>query len=179
VADSNRTVWRQLEMLHTGDLSPDAFEQWAYAAPDLETTLGRDLALELLAFDYRGRGASQELHALVDRAYAERRPGELVYDMARRVAREFLDGERDLWRTTAPFARLFSQGHDWVPVELVGVDSELDSIPAPRVRASWNPEALAGVLSIHEPHLPGYEKTVRDALASMLVTLDARSAANP
>ena len=169
-------MWRQLETLHTGDLSADAFEQWVYSAPDLETVLGRDLALEFLAFDYRGRGESQELHALVERAYAERRPGELVYDMARRVAEEFLAGERDLWRTTGPLASLFARGHDWVPVILVGIDSELDSIPAPHVRASWEPDALTRLLAESEAIVASYESTVRDALESMLQMLDARSA---
>jgi hypothetical protein len=115
----------------------------------------------------------------VERAYAERRPGELVYDMARRVAEEFLAGGRDLWQTTAPFALLVMKGHEWVPWDFVYIDSELDSIPAPQVRADWDPAALRRVLSEAEATLASYEKTVRDALESVLEMVDARPGANP
>jgi hypothetical protein len=169
-------VWRQLESVHTGDLAVEAFEQWVYAHSGLGALLGPALALDFLTLDYRQPHARHELRKLVERAYLRRGRKQLEYDMMRRIANEFLSGERDVWRTTAPFARLIATGqHDWIPPDFLYVDSELDSIPSPAARSMWEPAALAKLLRENAALLAGYEFAVRQAVAVLLERLDARA----
>ncbi len=169
-------AWRHLESVHTGDLAVDAFEQWVYAHAGLEALLGPALALEFLTFDYRQRDARHELRKLVERAYLRRGRKQLEYDMMRRVATEYLAGERDVWRTTAPFARLIATGeYGWIPLDFLYVGSELDSIPSPAVRSMWEPAALAPLLRKNRALLAGYEFAVRQAVAALLERLEARA----
>lgn len=172
-------AWRQLESVHTGDLAVEAFEQWVYAQEGLRALLGPALALEFLAFDYRQADARHELRKLVERAYMPRGRKQLEYDMMRRVATEFLAGERDVWRTTAPFARLIATGeYGWIPLDFLYIDSELDAFPAPAVRSMWKPAALAKLLKKNAALLAGYELAVRHAVAALLERLEARAAKN-
>lgn len=169
-------AWKQLESVHTGDLAVEAFERWVYAHAGLEALLGPALALELLAFDYRQPDARHELRKLVERAYLRRGPDALEHDMMRRIANEFLSGERDVWRTTGPFARLIATGdYDWIPLGFLYVDSELDSIPSPAARSMWEPAALAKLLRENAALLAGYEFAVRQAVAELLERLEARA----
>ncbi|HEY0154915.1 MAG TPA: hypothetical protein VGB92_23085 [Longimicrobium sp.] len=123
VTERDEDAWRQLESVHTGDLPVETFEQWVYSRADLEALLGPALALDFLTLDYRRPHAHHELRKLVERAYMQRRPKQLQYDMMRRIAREFLSGERDVWRTTAPLARLIATGkYDWIPPDFLYLD---------------------------------------------------------
>lgn len=176
VTERDDDAWRQLESVHTGDLPVEAFEQWVYAHPDLEALLGPALALDFLTLDYRQPHAHHELRKLVERAYLRRGRKQLEYDMMRRVANEFLSGERDVWRTAAPFARLIATGeYDWIPLGFLYIDSELDSIPSPGARSMWEPAALAKLLKKNRAILAGYELAVREAVAVLLERLDARA----
>jgi hypothetical protein len=169
-------AWGRLEAVHTGDLAVEAFERWVYAHPGLEALVGPALALDFLTFDYRQPDARHELRKLVERAYLRHGPDELEHDMMRRIANEFLSGERDVWRTTAPFARLIATGeYDWIPLGFLYVDSELDTIPSPAVRSMWEPAALARLLKNSEALLAGYEFAVRKAVAVLLKRLEARA----
>jgi hypothetical protein len=169
-------VWRRLELVHTGDLSVEAFEQWVYAHPGMEAVLGSELAADFLAFDYRQPDAHHELRKLVERAYLPRGSKQLEYDMMRRVANEFLSGERDVWRTAAPFAHLIASGeYDWIPMGFLYVDSELDAIPSPAARSRWQPAALAKLLKKNGVLLAGYEFAVREAVAVLLERIEARA----
>lgn len=174
VTERDEDAWRQLESVHTGDLPVEAFEQWVYSRADLEALLGPALALDFLTLDYRRPHAHHELRKLVERAYMQRRPKQLEYDMMRRIAREFLSGERGVWRTTAPLARLIATGeYDWIPLDFLYLDSELDAIPSPAVRSMWEPRALAKLLEKNRALLGGYEFAVREAVAVLLERLDA------
>jgi hypothetical protein len=175
---AERDIWTHLEAVHAGDLALAAFEQWLYATPGVETALGADAWLALVSLDYDGRFAAHEVRTLVERLYAQRRPGALPADQARRVAREFLADDRDLWSTCATLARLWSQGgEDWVPIDFVGLDSELDAIPAPGIRTRWEPAALQARLSSHASWLEGAHEAAREAARRMLEQLDAREPA--
>lgn len=176
MAEPDQSAWRQFESVHTGDLSVEAFEAWVYSYAGLEPLIGAALALELLAFDYRQPDAHHEIQKLIQHVYAQHRPGQLGYDMMRRVADEFLAGERDLWRTAAPFARLVATGdYDWIPLDFLYVDSELDSIPHPDTRTLWLPHALRQVLENNEATLRSYEKTIREAVTVVLKHLELRA----
>jgi hypothetical protein len=176
VTGPDHDAWRQLESVHTGDLAVDAFEQWVYAHTGLEAQLGPALALEFLEFDYRQPDARHELRKLVGRAYLRRGPRQLEYDMMRRIATEFLSGERDVWRTTAPLARLIATGeYGWIPLDFLYLDSELDAIPSPAARSMWDSAALAKLLRKNGALLAGYEFAVRQAVAALLERLEARA----
>jgi len=168
--------WRWFESVHTGDLPVEAFERWFYSRAGMEALLGPALALDFLTLDYRQPDARHELRKLVERAYMRRGPKQLEYDMMRRIANEFLSGERDVWRTAAPFARLIATGeHDWVPLGFLYIDSELDAIPAPGVRSMWQPAALAKLLKKNRALLAGYELALREAVAVLLERLEERA----
>jgi hypothetical protein len=168
-------VWRTLEAAHAGDLSLDVFEGWVYESTELEAALGPDRYLELAGFDYLQRHASRELRKLIERLYAALRPGELDYDYARRIAEEFLAGQRDRWSTARAFTRLWHDGHeDWVPREFWYVDSELDSFPPPPVQPLWDSNALAKLLGRQEPILAEYDRMLREAAHSVLDYLAKR-----
>jgi hypothetical protein len=173
-------VWRKLEAAEAGDLPLVEFERWVYSTPELVPVLGQPLALEFLALDYRQGHARHDLRKLVLRAYDQHRPGELKYDMARRVAEEFLAGDRDVWRTAAAFARMCHSGtEDWVPLDFLYIDSELDAIAAPETRDLWDSEALVRHLDQHRPLLACYEATLQEAVDVVLRYLDSRDAAEP
>lgn len=168
--------WRWLESVHTGDVPVEAFERWVYSHPALEASLGSDLAFRLLEFDYRQRDARYELRKLIEYAYMRRGPRQLEYDMMRRIGTEFLCGDRDVWRTAAPFARLIATGdYGWIPLGFLYIDSELDSIPSPSVRSLWRPAALAKLLDRNRALLAGYEFAVRQAVAVLLQHIEARA----
>jgi len=172
------SVWSTLEAAHAGDLPLDAFEQWVYASSELEATLGPDHYLELAGFDFRQRRALRELRKLIERLYEALRPGELVYDHARRIAEEFLAGQRDLWSTARAFTRLWHDGNEaWVPREFWYVDSELDGFPAPSVRPLWSVDALGQLLRRQEPILAEFDRTLREAAQSVLDYLARREPA--
>lgn len=167
--------WLTLEAAHSGDLPLFDFEEWTYRTPALEALLGPDLYLELIAFDFGQRDARHELRKLIERIYAAHRPGLLLGDHARRVATEYIEGRRDLWRTTSAFANLWSAGHDdWVPDAFIAIDSELDAVPAPRFRGDWDPVALRRLLAEWRPTLERFEESVRDACRTVLARLDER-----
>ena len=170
------SFWRTLEAAHAGDLSVVVFERWGYETSELETTLGPERYLELISFDYRQRRAARELKKLIDRLYEDLRPGELTFDYARRVAEEFLAGERDLWSTARAFTGLWYDGNeDWVPSEFVYVDSELDGFPAPSVQRLWNADALEQLFGQRRTILAEYERAVRDAAITVLDYLAKRT----
>jgi hypothetical protein len=170
------SIWRTLEAAYAGDLSLDVFERWVYETRELEAALGPERYLELISFDYRQRRASRELRKLIDRVYEALRPGELTFDYARRVAEEFLAGERDLWSTARAFTGLWYDGHeDWVPSEFVYVDSELDGFPAPSVQGFWNPDALEQLFGQQRSILAEYERAARDAATKVLDYLAKRT----
>lgn len=122
---TERATWDPLEAVHAGDLARPDFERWLYATPEMEAVLGPDAYLELVGRDDRGRFAVHDTRRQVEQLYAERRPGVLVTDRARRVAREFLDGSCDLWSTCRVFSALWADGHDaWVPLAFVGIRLE-------------------------------------------------------
>jgi len=172
---TERTLWEHLEAVHAGALELPSFEQWLYATPEVQTALGPDAWHALAAFDYHGRFAVHELRSLVERLYEEQRPGALPADRARRIANEFLTGSRDLWATCAALARLWGEGHQaWVPREFVGLDSDLEAIPAPAVRDLWDPVALRRLLEQHAPWLERAHREARGAAIQLLANLDAR-----
>jgi len=170
---TERAIWDHVEAAHAGDLDLRAFERWLHETPDVEAVLGRDGWLEMIARNYRERSALHDTQQQIERLYAERRAGQLPRDRARRVAGEFLDGRRDLWSTCRHLARLWTDGHEtWIPIEFVGIDSELDDIPAPGVRDRWDPVALRGVLDRGAPWLESAHQAARDAASAMLDRLD-------
>jgi hypothetical protein len=170
----SRDVWWHLEAAHAGDTPLPVFEQWVYESALAQRVLGPDAYFALAALDYRGRFAVHDTRALIERLYAERRPGALPIDRARRVAREFLDGHRDLWSTSATLATIWrTDGEEWVPIEFVGIDSELDSIPPPGARAVWDAGALAARLKDADAWLQWAHATAGEAAAQMLARLDA------
>jgi hypothetical protein len=172
------SFWKSLEAAYAGDLPLDAFEQWVYEHPDIETALGPDRYLELVSFDFRQPHALHEMKKIIERYYAELRKGELSYDFARRVAEQFLAGQRDLWSTARAFTMLWHEGHEeWVPSEFVYVDSELDAFPAPSVRPLWDSTALSRLLKRQEPILSEFERVLREASASVLKFLASRQPA--
>ena len=172
------TVWEHLAAIHSGVLSLPAFEQWLYGTPEVETVLGPDTWLDLVSLDFRGRHATHEVRSFVERLYDTRRPGALPADEARVVARAFLAGSADLWVACRRLAALWYLGHHaWVPLDFVGLDSELDAIPAPSTRSLWEPSALARVLEHYRPWLEDAHRVARVAAVEMLTRLDSRETA--
>jgi hypothetical protein len=169
------SYWQSLEAVYSGDLPLPAFEQWVYGTADLEPAIGATYYLELISFDFRQEYALHELRKLIGRIYDERRPGQLDYDTAKRVARDFLAGQRDLWSTARELTRLWHEGHEnWIPSEVVYIDSELDSYPSPAVRPLWDSGALTRLLSRQKPLLQEYERVLREAAEVVLVRLAER-----
>jgi hypothetical protein len=169
------SFWESLEAAHSGDLPLHAFEQWVCENPALEKELGLERYLELAGFDFRQSHAVHELRKLIERFYAELRPGELAYDFAQRTAEQFLAGQRDLWSTAHAFTRLWHEGHeDWVSSEFVYVDSELDTFPAPSVRPLWDSKALKQLLRRQEPILAEYDRALRESAKAVLDYLAKR-----
>jgi hypothetical protein len=66
---TERAVWDQLEALHSGDLTLEAFEQWLYSSKDGETGLGSDAWLEFISRDYRDRYALHDTRKQIERLY--------------------------------------------------------------------------------------------------------------
>lgn len=177
--DVSDSYWQTLESAYSGELALSAFEQWLYATPELESVVGSDVFLDLIGFDFHQANALHEVRKLILKAYAARRPGEIEFDMARRVATEFLAGRRDMWTTARTFAQLSLDGHEsWVPREFVYVDSELDTFPAPAVRPLWDSAALSKLLKRQDPMLERYDRAIREAAKEVIVFLDARQSSS-
>jgi hypothetical protein len=170
--------WRTLEAAYSGDLSIAAFEQWLYATPELEFAIGAESYYALLCFDFKQAHAVHELKKLIASIYEARRPGEMDYDEAYRLATQFLAGQRDLWSVARAFTQLSHNGHEeWIPSEFAYVDSELDTFPAPAVRPMWNSQALSRLLQSQEPILKEFDRALREACEEVLAHLATRGPA--
>jgi hypothetical protein len=167
------TVWSCLERFLHGDLSVADFEGWLYLHPEtVETAVGPEIGLALLSIDYRGAHPVHEAKKLIERAYELHRTGEVSRDYARRVATEFLEGDRDLWSATRVLSTLRFEGPEgWIPDEFVYIDSELDDIPAPGERFRWDQTAWKRLMGLNTPVVADYERAARVAALSLLERL--------
>jgi hypothetical protein len=171
--------WRTLEAVYHGDLPIGAFEQWLYVTPELEGAIGTEHYEALIFFDFRQAYAPHELRKLILSTYEARRPGEMDYDMAHRLATQFLAGQCDLWAVASGFTQLWHSGHEaWVPSEFVYVDSELDTFPAPAVRPMWDSTALFRLLKRQELILQEFDRALRQTCETVLAYLATRDTAS-
>ena len=159
-----------LERFRSGDLTLETLESWLYAnSASVQEALGPAIGLKLLEFDFRDKYASHELMKLIDRVYAERYPGELPIDQARRVATEYLNGARNLHSAMRVLASIrFDAPDDWIPDEIVYIDSELDNIPAPEQEPRWEPAIWSTLMSNSSPLMAEYERVAREVCTGLL-----------
>jgi hypothetical protein len=163
--------WQYIAATAHGLVPLKEFESWVYASTSLERLLGSKFYLELVDHDFRKTNAQHDLASLLGRAYAERRGSSMERDVARWVARGYLDGRVDLATVSRVLARIRVDSNEWVPSEFAYIDSELDEIPVKAQYALWNPEALALKLEESAPRLKAFEKGARLAAQEMLDAL--------
>ncbi len=136
-------IWEAFERTLYGELSGSEFEEWLYQHPGTEAIIGSDFYAALLAFDFHKKAAARSLRELILEIYNRIRPGRLYHDRARRLANGIIDGELDLLECIRGLASLRQQGNEWIPIEFVGIDSELDELPDPGRYYLWDRDALA------------------------------------
>ena len=142
---SNATpaIWSYLERFHAGEVPLNDFEQWVYNCPELESVLGRDEHLALLTLNYHARDARNEVRQRIEDVYAAHRPGRLLRDRVRRLAVGILDGDIDVITGCRELTRAYHDGgEEWIPIGIVGIDSELDTVPTPDEYHRWDSDAL-------------------------------------
>jgi hypothetical protein len=161
-------VYQVLDRVLTRELPAREFERWVYDSPELEGELGASDYLRLLELDYGQPDASYELGRIVAGIYERKRPGMLVPDRVWRLACGLATGALPLAPTVHRLAALWSQGHGWIPVEFVGIASELDELPRPAQHPLWNPAALASKLQQWEPRLDRLAGDAADAARRLL-----------
>ncbi|MEW5929065.1 MAG: hypothetical protein AB1941_16515 [Gemmatimonadota bacterium] len=146
-------VYQFLDRLLAREVPVREFERWVYGSPELEAELGPGDHLRLLEFDYGQPDAAHELYRVVASIYEHRRPGMLVPDRVWRLACGLAAGTLDPVTSTHRLAELWYAGHEWIPLDFVGISSELDELPRPEQRQLWDPAALASKLREWEPTL--------------------------
>lgn len=146
-------VYQLLDRVLTREVPAREFGRWVCDSRELEAELGSRDYLRLRRFPYARSDAAHELHTIVAGIYQRRRPGMLVPDRVWRLACGLASGVLPLVPTAHRLAALWYAGHTWIPMEFVGIASELAEMPQSRLRSPWNPGAPAPELAEWQPRL--------------------------
>ncbi|HEX4825154.1 MAG TPA: hypothetical protein VFV19_12680 [Candidatus Polarisedimenticolaceae bacterium] len=152
------TCWSMFEQVLAGSVSISEFERWLYSSADLEEKVGAEDYQSLLSLEFSAPRARHDLSRLLLDIYDRHRPGGLARDRAERLAKGLLDGTVELFAAVRGLAELHSEGHVWVPVVFVGIDSELGEIPRPGQYALWDDKALAARLEAARPMIEHWRR---------------------
>jgi hypothetical protein len=161
-------AYQVLDRVLTRELPVREFEGWVYDSPELETELGARDYLRLLEFDYGQPDAGHELDRIVAGIYERKRPGMLVPDRVWRLACGLSTGTLPLARTVDQLASLWWSGHEWIPIDFVGISSDMDHVPRPAQHPLWNPAALASRLEEWQPDLDHLATVAAEAARLLL-----------
>jgi hypothetical protein len=151
-----------------GDDGPRTFEDWVYAAPDLEAEIGPGPHLDLIAADYRGRDVSSA-RDLCGRLLEERHPGLLArYRVATILESTLADDGALLSGLRRLIALRHDEAHtDLIPIEFVAFDSETDGMPTPDRYHLWESSLLAAKLAAAKPYLAMIRRASEALLADL------------
>ena len=161
-------AYQVLDRVLAREIPPREFERWVYDSPELEAELGLGDYLLLAGFDYGQPDAAHELHRVVAGIYERKRPGMLVPDRAWRLACGLATGALPLVPAVDQLASLWYAGHEWIPVEFVGIASELDDLPQSRHPSHWDPAALAAKVREWQPRLDDLAGAAAEAARALL-----------
>lgn len=87
-----------------------------------------------------------------------------------RILENLLGGELDLVDACRELTKLYHQGYDFIPIEFVGYDSEMDSIPLTKFRHLWNQQELEKILQSNP-----YKESVLNSAKKLLVQLKSNT----
>lgn len=162
-------AYQVLDRVLTRELPVREFERWVYDSPELEGELGAWDYLLLLEFDYEQPDAGHELDKIVAGIYERNRPGMLVPDRVWRLACGLSTGALPPWQAVHRLADLWYAGHEWIPIDFVGISSDLDDFPLPAQHPLWKPEALAAKLGEWQPRLDRLAGEAAEAARTLLL----------
>lgn len=169
-------IWSVLERYLAGEMSISEFEQWLYADPRVETTLGASDYVELISVDFTHPHARLQLEQAVRNAYDRHRPGCLARDRARRLAAGLVDGTVEFIAGVQGLAHLYTDGNAWVPVIFLSIADDLDAVPKPAQYGFWDKQALASKLETLRPLIEGLRADAIQAAKEFLEdTLNGRA----
>ena len=126
-----------------GAVQPQEFESWLYGASDLEAILSADEYLSIISADYKTRDGVAAAQAIAEAVLTAREPDSAVKYRVERLATETLAGGVDLVSGLRQLVCFYHQGCEFIPLSLVGLESETDSVPDKRHYHQWEPAALA------------------------------------
>lgn len=161
-------VYQVLERLLAREIPAREFERWVYDSPELERVLGADEYFRLLELDYGLPDAAYELRKIVEGIYERRRPGMLVPDRVWRLACGLARDAVPFRETVRTLAGLWYAGHEWIPIEFVGIASELDDIPDSGQYPLWDARALVLKRAEWEPRLESLQRASVEAARELL-----------
>jgi hypothetical protein len=146
-----------------GETDPMSFETWVCATQGLEGEIGHGPYLDLISADYRGRdieGVRDQCARLLEQHH----PGSLARYRVRRILSSMLDEESAVIPGLRRLVTLRHDSDEFIPIEFVGFDSELDGVPTPDRYHLWDAAALAARLAMTGPYLKQVQQACRELL---------------
>jgi hypothetical protein len=150
----------------TRETDAAAFEDWVCADGELESQIGHQAHLDLIATDYRGREAAaarDRCAALLEQHY----PGALGRYCVRAILRRMLDDRDAVIPGLRDLVQLRNDGNEEVPIAFVGFDSEMDGVPSPENYHRWAPAFLAEILARNAPYVRSIQKSCAELLEDL------------
>lgn len=111
-----------------GEISSSEFSEWVYSSKELEHIIGANRYLEIISFDYDADQQEQgAIKKIVADIYNDLTSNRLIPDRVSRLVESMLNNDISLRVGCKELADLHDEGNDFIPIEFVGYDSELDS----------------------------------------------------
>ncbi len=138
-----RTTFRHFALFLSGRLSLAEFESWVYKTDGLEGVLGSDRYLRLISFPFKAEQATTQLADLLVQFARDLDAHEFIKQRAIIVLENMLNEKVTLPSGCLQLTHLRNGGGEQIiPIEFVGYESELDTVPEPENYHLWDAQAL-------------------------------------
>lgn len=168
MSDQIREGWETFYKFLWDEFPLIEFEFWLYQSSFVEEMVGRTKYSDLCAFYFQDSRAKEQLQKIIWELCELYNPIEWHKKRVQRVLQQMIDGTLDLVSGCRLLTSMYYSGYDFIPIQFVGFDSELDWIPVPEQYHLWNPEALKTYLR----KIDLYRDDIIEASQKLLATVE-------